>query len=611
VRRFLVLLALLCVLWPQPVEAACTTTPNLGLCKGARADLDWDTFLNTNFDLIDSLTVNTGSGAQTKTGTLTLSHATPLKLTALTSGAVVFVGSAGAVSQDATNFFWDDTNNRLGIGTNAPTTALDVAGTITSTGLKIATGAQTGYVWTAASDGTGSWQAASAGASGWADGGTTVSLNTTTDKVSLTDTNATEKLEVGGGVVLGAASATQTGTIEWNGSRFRGWNGTAWINLDETTTSAGGWTDNGATVTQTTATDTIGIGAAADADAHVTITPTGNLSGLKITGFSLSGADTSAALALSGTWNTSGTPTYLLINLTDTSSNAASLFEDFQISGSSKWKIEKDGDATSVGTITGANLTATGLVNSVNYRITATGCNVNGRLLQIDGSGNISCVDSVAGSGVQATMVAFFRKTDGLCPSGYTKISGTGGELENRFARGVDAYVSGAGGQGGADTHTHAVDPPSTTSDSQGAHTHNVDPASTTSTSAGAHNHGFSGTTASGGPGAHTHGVSGTTDATASGPQAADGSGGGFAYPSSHSHGFSATTGGENSSLSHTHGFSGTTDTSSSHTHATDIGVTATTSAGAHTHATDIGSFTSGSASNLPSFHGYVACVKD
>jgi hypothetical protein len=45
----------------------------------------------------------------------------------LTAGAVLFGGaSGGSVAQDATNLFWNDTNNRLGIGTNVPTTDVDV-----------------------------------------------------------------------------------------------------------------------------------------------------------------------------------------------------------------------------------------------------------------------------------------------------------------------------------------------------------------------------------------------------------------------------------------------------------------------------------------------------
>jgi hypothetical protein len=63
-------------------------------------------------------------------GTINLvgSVATLTITTALTTGSVGFIGASGALLQDNANFFWDDTNNRLGLGTNAPTTALDVFG---------------------------------------------------------------------------------------------------------------------------------------------------------------------------------------------------------------------------------------------------------------------------------------------------------------------------------------------------------------------------------------------------------------------------------------------------------------------------------------------------
>lgn len=44
----------------------------------------------------------------------------------LTPGGVLFTNTSEIVSQDINNFFWDDTNNRLGIGTNTPTAPLDV-----------------------------------------------------------------------------------------------------------------------------------------------------------------------------------------------------------------------------------------------------------------------------------------------------------------------------------------------------------------------------------------------------------------------------------------------------------------------------------------------------
>lgn len=52
----------------------------------------------------------------------------------LTSGGIMFASDTYTMSQDATNLFWDDTNNRLGIGTNSPSYPLDVVGTIRSGG---------------------------------------------------------------------------------------------------------------------------------------------------------------------------------------------------------------------------------------------------------------------------------------------------------------------------------------------------------------------------------------------------------------------------------------------------------------------------------------------
>jgi hypothetical protein len=51
-----------------------------------------------------------------------------LTVTSLTPGSVPFAGTAGLITQDNPNLFWDDTNNRLGINTNTPTNNLDVHG---------------------------------------------------------------------------------------------------------------------------------------------------------------------------------------------------------------------------------------------------------------------------------------------------------------------------------------------------------------------------------------------------------------------------------------------------------------------------------------------------
>ena len=49
-------------------------------------------------------------------------------LSALTTGSVLFVKAGGVAGEDASNLFWDDTNNRLGIGTVSPAVPLHIAG---------------------------------------------------------------------------------------------------------------------------------------------------------------------------------------------------------------------------------------------------------------------------------------------------------------------------------------------------------------------------------------------------------------------------------------------------------------------------------------------------
>lgn len=79
---------------------------------------------------------------------------------------------------------------------------------------------------------------------------------------------------------------------------------------------------------------------------------TANTAALNITGYSLTGSDATGMVSLAGTWNTSGTPTALLLNITDTASNAASCLADFGTGGGSyvsKWKVDKTGKVTQAG----------------------------------------------------------------------------------------------------------------------------------------------------------------------------------------------------------------------------------------------------------------------
>lgn len=53
---------------------------------------------------------------------------------ALTQGSVMFVDAGLKLEQDNANFFWDDSNNRLGIGTPSPADTLHVAGNVRVSG---------------------------------------------------------------------------------------------------------------------------------------------------------------------------------------------------------------------------------------------------------------------------------------------------------------------------------------------------------------------------------------------------------------------------------------------------------------------------------------------
>ena len=121
-----------------------------------RYDTSLSAYVILSPNIINSLVFSDANGFD---GTITLvgSVATLSITTALTLGSVPFIGASGALTQDNANLFFDDTNNRLGINTNAPTTALDVFGS-GIIGRLNATSTNNAYLGFA-SNGTNKWSA--------------------------------------------------------------------------------------------------------------------------------------------------------------------------------------------------------------------------------------------------------------------------------------------------------------------------------------------------------------------------------------------------------------------------------------------------------------------
>ena len=130
-----------------------TTTPVITLQvptasatnRGALSSTDWTTFNNKGSGSVTSVSATVPSVLSisgspiTTSGTLAITYSgTALPVanggtgtsTAFTTGSVVFAGASGTYTQDNANLFWDDTNNRLGIGTAAPIDKVDVLSTV-------------------------------------------------------------------------------------------------------------------------------------------------------------------------------------------------------------------------------------------------------------------------------------------------------------------------------------------------------------------------------------------------------------------------------------------------------------------------------------------------
>jgi len=76
-----------------------------------------------------------------------------------------------------------------------------------------------------------------------------------------------------------------------------------------------------------------------------------NAASILVSNYSLTGSDATSMFDLAGTWNTSGTPTALKLNMTDTASAAGSLLIDLQKDSVSQFSISKTGGVTGLANV--------------------------------------------------------------------------------------------------------------------------------------------------------------------------------------------------------------------------------------------------------------------
>ena len=202
-------------------------------------------------------------------------------LPALTSGSVLF-SNGTTIAQDNANLFFDDTNNRLGIGTNNPSAYY-------AKKLVIAAPDEDGITILANSVSSSSYLAFADGATGNEAFRGYISYKHLSDQLAF------------------GSAGTLRMTISSGGNL-----------LINTTTDAGFKLD---------------VNGTARVSGTTTITPA-----------TLTGIAATSALDISQTWNTTGTPTAIKLNITDTASNGNSRLLDIQVGGASKFIFAKNGN---------------------------------------------------------------------------------------------------------------------------------------------------------------------------------------------------------------------------------------------------------------------------
>jgi len=154
----------------------------------------------------------------------------------------------------------------------------------------------------------------------------------------------------------------------------------------------------------------VGIGVTGPT-ARLHVIPTTNDEAFTVTGYSLTGSNAQSMLDLAGTWNTTGAPTAIRLNITDTASAESSGLLDLRVGGASRLFVRKDGKVGIGTTNPATSLDVTGGIKVISFTL-PTGAG-EGKVLTSDGDGtgfwkSLSEVSGVIGDGLTG-QVTFWK----------------------------------------------------------------------------------------------------------------------------------------------------------------------------------------------------------
>ena len=224
---------------------------------------------------------------------------TPFQLPALTSGSVLF-SDGTTIAQDNSQFFWDNTNKRLCLGTNT---------SVTGSALSISSAAQSNIQLIDTTNnaslnlGVGNFDATiSSNGRLFLQSSTTLSVGTTNVGIGISSATLA-KFHVVGNVLFSAGNVS--------------------LNSTSGNTQIGTSTDGGFK---------LDVNGTARVSGTTTITPA-----------ALTGTAATSALDIAQTWNTTGTPSAIKLNVTDTSSNGSSFLLDLRVANTQLFAVTKSG----------------------------------------------------------------------------------------------------------------------------------------------------------------------------------------------------------------------------------------------------------------------------